>query len=238
MRRILLAAALVALACPCWAQSVTLPAEIKGEVGQFVEIVATTDDATIKWHSVDAGLNLFPQRLLKDTKIAVVTALVPGRYRIIAVSAKGDVPSDFAFCTVVIGNPGPAPPPKPEPPVPPEPEPPPNPQPAGSRNLLIIRESADDTPLQSLMFNGLQAGKQSIELKSKGHACFVLDDDAKGPDGQPSTLVESWRPYFTGMAFPVLIVTDKATGKVVHKQSLDAKASADDVLAILKANGG
>jgi hypothetical protein len=228
------------LLCPAfaWGQSVTLPAEIKGAVGQFIEVAAVSDDATIKWHSVDAGLNLFPQRLLKDTKIAVVTALVPGRYRVMAVSAKGDVPSDFALCTVVVGNPGPGPQPPPEPPVPPGPEPPPNPPNAGPRQLLIFRESADDTPLQKLTFSGLQFGIQSSYLKSKGHAFFLYDDDDKDSQGNPAAIVEQWRPHFTGMAYPVLVIVDKKSGAIVHKTSLDAKASADDVLTILKQHGG
>lgn len=181
----------------------------------------TTDPNVVKLRVIGYSAGTFPIT-------AVATKCVDGKAKL----------SPFKLCLVHVGGVPPVPPPRPEPPVPPEPEPPPNPQPAGARNLLIIRESANDTPLQSLMFNGLQAGKQSIELRAKGHACFVLDDDAKGPDGQSSPLVESWRPHFTGMAFPVLIIADKATGKIVHKQSLDAGASADDVMAILKLHGG
>lgn len=112
---------LLLLTAPAWAQSVRLPAEAKGEPGAFVKVPADTDGAHVRWYSPDRGLQLFPVELLKDSKTAVVTATAPGRYRLVAWTAKGDVPSDPAVCVVVIGEPGPEPGPGPTPPVPPVP---------------------------------------------------------------------------------------------------------------------
>lgn len=120
----------------CSAQEVKLPAEVRGPVGSFIVVTATTTDTLVKWHSVDSGLNLFPPQLLRDSKIAVVTALVPGRYRLLAVSAKSDTPSDFAQCVVVIGDAPPGPnPPQPAPPVTPT---------TGAMRVLILYESAPE----------------------------------------------------------------------------------------------
>lgn len=98
-------------------QQVTLPPEIHGMPGSFVSIPATSDCKNIQWVVLDSGLNLFPVELLKDTSTAVVTTTVPGKYRVLAYSAKGDTPSKPAFTTVTIGEL-----PEPNPPTPPEPE--------------------------------------------------------------------------------------------------------------------
>jgi len=54
---------------------------------------------------LDAGLNLFPVELLRDTTTAVVSANNPGKYRVLAYAAKGDLASKPALTTVCIGNP-------------------------------------------------------------------------------------------------------------------------------------
>lgn len=100
--------------------TVTLPIEIRGEPGQFVRILAQSSGPEVRWYSCDHGLNLFPVDLLKDSKTAVAVALRPGRYRLLAWTAQGDVPSEAAVCVVTIGdppNPGPDPPNPPLPPV-------------------------------------------------------------------------------------------------------------------------
>lgn len=103
------------------AQTVKLPAEVKGDVGAFVRVPAETVEKEVRWYSPDAGLAVFPVELLKDSKTAVVTATKAGRYRMVAWTAKGDVPSLPAECVVVIGN-APVPPgPGPDPPLPTDP---------------------------------------------------------------------------------------------------------------------
>jgi len=122
---------LLLLASNSLAQTVTLPAEIKGEVGEFVPVEATTDCTSLKWVSMDRGLSVFPNGRLKDTTATVVAAMRPGRYRLLAYGAKGDKSSDPAITTIVVGESGPLPsppepiptPPKPIPPVPPTPVP-------------------------------------------------------------------------------------------------------------------
>lgn len=240
MKRFLILAALLLLPGSLWAQSVKLPSEVKGSVGAFVVVTAETEDKLVKWFSVDGSLNLFPPHLLKDSKIAVVTALVPGRYRLLAVSAKGDTPSDFAECVVVIGGAPPIPPPVPPPePVPPTPPPvPPDPTPAGSRSLFIIRETAETTPQLARLVTSLRSGPSADYLKSKGHTLTILDDDAVGSDGKPSRFVEAWRPHFANLALPALIIYDSKTQAILLKVSIGPTATAAEVITSLKAHGG
>ena len=86
-------------------QVVTLPPEIHGQPGQFISIPSATDCKSVQWVVLDAGLNLFPVELLRDTTTAVVSANNPGKYRVLAYAAKGDQASKPALTTVIIGDP-------------------------------------------------------------------------------------------------------------------------------------
>jgi hypothetical protein len=109
----------ILLAC---AQDLKLPAEVRGEVGSFVTILAETSGKVVKFYPLDPGLSVFPPALLANTKATVVVSAQPGRYRVLAYTASGDTPSDPVLCTVVIGGAPPAP--VPPSPVPPSPVPP------------------------------------------------------------------------------------------------------------------
>ena len=86
-------------------QQVTLPQEIYGQPGQFISIPSVTDCKSVQWVVLDAGLNLFPVELLRDTTTAVVSANSPGKFRVLAYAAKGDVASKPVITTVIIGDP-------------------------------------------------------------------------------------------------------------------------------------
>ena len=103
------------------AQTVKLPSEIKGDIGQFIAIKAEADGTSVKFYPLDPGLSVFPADLLTDKKTTVVVAARAGRYRVLAWTAKGDVPGDPVVCTVIVGNVPPVPP-GPAPPVPPTPD--------------------------------------------------------------------------------------------------------------------
>lgn len=95
---------------------IELPAQISGQPNAFITIPAKTDGATVKWLTPDAGLNIFPVDLLKDTKTLVVTG-PEGRFRVYAYTSDQTGPSNAAMCTVMIGS---APEPTPVNPVDPE----------------------------------------------------------------------------------------------------------------------
>lgn len=116
--------ALLLWAAPAWSQSLQIPSEVKGSPGAFIRVDAKTDGKMVRFVALDAGLNVFPSDMLKTTTSTVVTGQA-GRYRLLAVSALGDVPSEPQICLVVIGDgpapPGPGPvPPGPTPPIPPD----------------------------------------------------------------------------------------------------------------------
>lgn len=86
-------------------QQVTIPLEIHGQPGQFISIPSVTDCKSVQWVVLDAGLNLFPVELLRDTTTAVVSANNSGKFRVLAYAAKGDVASKPVITTVIIGDP-------------------------------------------------------------------------------------------------------------------------------------
>lgn len=166
------------LASGVWGQQVKLPAEARGEVGSFIKVPADTEGKEVRWYSPDKGLQVFPVELLKDSKTAVVTATTPGRYRLVAWTAKGDVPSDPAICVVIVGDAPPIPPVPPDPgPKPPDP---PGPSPISGKRVLILYESADATKMpakqQDIIFG--RAVRDYLNA-----ACEV------GPDGK----TKDWR---------------------------------------------
>jgi hypothetical protein len=57
MRCLLAMAAIIVCALPAAAQEIQLPAEVKGNVGEFLKVPATTQGAVVRWRAVDAGLN-------------------------------------------------------------------------------------------------------------------------------------------------------------------------------------
>lgn len=121
---------LIFLASASYGQTITLPKEVTGYPGSFIEVPATTDSEIVKWVSITSGLNVFPTDLLKNTKTAVVTSPFPGRYELLAYTAKDNVPSDPAKTIIIIEKspgPGPSPPNPPNPPNPPDPPDPPDP---------------------------------------------------------------------------------------------------------------
>lgn len=98
------------------AVDLTVPVQVTGQPGSFIQIPAKTSGTLVKWYVVDQGVNLFPTDLLKDTKTAVVVAPTAGSFRILAYTSDATGPSDPAVCTVVVGTP-----PPPTPPTPPAP---------------------------------------------------------------------------------------------------------------------
>jgi hypothetical protein len=134
------AAAAGAVAAP---PTVTLPAEVPGEVSAFVVVRATvTGEAKgVKYKPVDPGLSVFPSELLADKNVTVVVASKPGRYRVLAWSGNADGPSDAAETVVVIGGAKPTPPPPVEPP-PTDPPPPVT----GKLYFAVVRPNGPVTP--------------------------------------------------------------------------------------------
>lgn len=94
--------------------SITLPAELKARPGRLLLIQAKTEGKIIRWVSLSEDADL----LSYLDQSAIFSAPTAGRYRILAYTAGGDVPSLPAITTVVVAEPappGPGPGPNPNP---------------------------------------------------------------------------------------------------------------------------
>lgn len=218
MRSVLCALVLatIALAAP---PGLDLPKEVRGDPSAFVRVQAKTDGKTVRWLALDPGLYLFPVELLKDSKTAVVTAARAGRYRLLAVTAAGDEPSEPAVCTVVIGE-------APAPPTPPGPTPPgPTPQPVGTfdRVLILFEDHeraklprAQDAILTSSQIHDYLKAKTAADKTYPGGAWRIWDKDVAAAAAKP------WSDYAarprTGL--PWVILANEAG--VLHEGPLPA----------------
>jgi hypothetical protein len=165
----------------CLGQSVTLPKEVKGEPGAWVVVVPESKDGgEVKW-KVGKGLTLVPiDKLFPGQKSAGVVVQGPrGRYEVWAWNAKGDVASDLAVTTVVIGDvpPGPDPGPGPTPPDPPTP--------ATGKRALIVYESAKKTEMPEKQLQILYSARvqdylranTDLDADGKTRTCGAFDPD-------------------------------------------------------------
>lgn len=126
--------------------TISIPKELAGNVGQFLEIPATTNGSVVKWAVLypSTGLNLFPMDLLKDSKTAVAVANANGIYYLHAWTALNNVPSDLATCKITIGPPIPVPPgPNPPGPQPNPPGPTPGPVTTTKLSVLFVDENSN-----------------------------------------------------------------------------------------------
>ena len=100
----------------------------------------------------------------------------------------------------------------------------------GPRDVLIVHESAKDTPPFGRLASTLREGTVADYLKSKGHNLLIQDPD----DGSP--IIKQWQAEITGATLPIVIVSDK--GKLISKDALAADATAQTVLDLVKKAGG
>lgn len=95
--------------------------DVRAVVGDWIILRADTEGRIVRWKSLDRGLRIAPPELaLRDPKATLATASRPGKYRVICVTAKGDVPSEIIEFTVTVEPDGPDPP-DPKPPEPTDP---------------------------------------------------------------------------------------------------------------------
>ena len=84
-------------------QSIEMPATQRGGVGEIVTVrPKLVAGGKVVFFPLDAGLSIFPAEKLVDPTELVFVASTPGKYRILAYTAKGDQPSQPSICTVEI----------------------------------------------------------------------------------------------------------------------------------------
>lgn len=223
--------------------TITIPAELKADVGAFVEISATTNCQTVKWIVLNQqGLNLFPMDLLKDTKTAVAVANKEGVYYLHAWTALNNIPSDLQTCKITIGNPQP-----PVPPIPPTPIPVPTPTPT-KLSVLFLEESSDLgtanykpylTVLNSGQVRSYLATHTAVENLSGGITLpswrrWDKDTNISNESGKWQGLMKVYKN--TDGPLPWLIIANEDGSKILSSTVVPNSESA--TLDLLKKYGG
>lgn len=171
---------------------VELPSTFTGEPGNFITVLPTTNGKTVKFVYLDKGLNVFPSALLANPVATVVTA-PKGKYRLLAYTALGDVPSEPAMTIINVGgvpdsapfgpfNPAPLPP-APVPPTPPTPVPPMPPNPP--------QPDALESALQNI-YGGLQ---EKGAAEKVGKLAEIYREGARVADNT-DTDPNTGKPYY------------------------------------------
>jgi hypothetical protein len=162
-------------------QSVSLPKEVQGEIGQFVTVKPTAlDGGGVEYLTLDPGLSIFPSSLLTDKSVLVFTSPKAGRYRVLAYTAKGDKPSPPSICTVVIGGAPKPDDPKPVDPKPDDPKPSVAPIPLPGLRVMIVYDSAKLAELpkeqQAILFGAETRGllNQKCVADESGNASWRI----------------------------------------------------------------
>ena len=81
-----------------------VPAEVRGEVAEFVTVIASTEGKVVRYVALDQGLQVFPSSLLANQRATVVTSAKPGKYRLLAYTSVADIPTEPVITTVIIGG--------------------------------------------------------------------------------------------------------------------------------------
>ena len=63
---------------------------------------------------------------------------------------------------------------------------------------------------------------------------FQIDDDL--PDLPPEGV--AMRPHFQGMTLPVVLIAERGTNKLIHKQTIPNEWTAANVIELVKRHGG
>lgn len=105
----------------------------------------------------------------------------------------------------------------------------------GPRTAVVLHESAEVTPDLAQEFALLRSGENAEYIKAKGHNLLILDDDAKGSDGQPVELVAKLNAE--GLKPPAVFIL--SGDSVLSKQSISSHSGAASVvMGALKGAGG
>jgi hypothetical protein len=161
---------------------------------------------------------------------SLASTLTDGAYTLTGVPKAGEA---WQTRSVVLSTSGVVPP-KPVPVVPPKPDVVVL-ETKGTREMVILRESADQSAELARSLTALRVGSNAEYLKAKGHDLIVLDDDATLADGTPDPYVQGLLSLRGSVALPCVYLIDKAANKLI-----DVKPFTNDAAAMeaLKASGG
>lgn len=152
-----------------------------------------------------------------------------------AVNAEAGKPPLVAMRWLVVSGNGPQPPP-PNVIVPPKPIP--HPVTAGSKRIVVIRESLEPSPEMGRLIVLMQSGPIGDYMAAKGHKFESFDKDAKDENGQPSAYVKKWLDAIGTTEIPTAVIVDIATETIDAIRPLGKEPTAKALLDIAKEYGG
>lgn len=209
----------------------TLPPEVKGPASSFIVVKATTNCANVRWFVIDVGLSLLPPDLTRDSKTAIVMSGTPGRYKLLAYTAVGDMPSEPSVVVVIVGNAPPIPPG----PIPPGPEP--VPVPTKGFRVIFVYETAD--AITQAQANVIYSTAITDYLNSHTEKT----EDRPGwkrwdRNVDTSTASDTWKKIWdvtkgSVLKVPALVIINESKGEVFELPATEA-----DALELLKKYGG
>ena len=116
---------------------------------------------------------------------------------------------------------------QPNPPVPP----------SGPRTILLWYESQEvPAEFNNLTLTDLRAGEQSKYLDGKGHLLLTMDPDQVQETTRKDVQAAITQAKVQGA--PAIVVVDSSNASVIGSAKLDYAWTADQVIDIIKANGG
>jgi len=82
--------------------TISLPPTIAARPGRLIQVIAKTDAKTVRWFlSSPADADLI---VMESTKSAIFSSVISGKYRLVAYTAVGDMPSEPAICDITVGE--------------------------------------------------------------------------------------------------------------------------------------
>ena len=105
----------------------------------------------------------------------------------------------------------------------------------GQRTIILIRETEDETPAFARLVVALRNGEHAAYLTGKGHTLRVYDQHQLDENGEPLAIVQTLLPLHSELPAVFILRED---GLPLHHETLPATATAADVMAILKGQGG
>lgn len=199
MSRSLLTLLLLAgIAHPATGQTVKLPSEVKVAPGRLAAVAVDWDGDDVRW-DVPPELDCFREYDPDPRKVKLrLIGYTPGRFRLLAVAAKGGKLSEFSTCAVVVEGTPPVPPtpPGPNPPVPPTP---PTPDTLGFVALARTEGGKVPGPARALA-KELADNFEAVSAQLAANFSMTVDQaNTQLRDKNRVTLganVEAWRPWF------------------------------------------
>lgn len=205
-----------------------LPQIIEGEVDDWIVIRPDTNYPVVKYISLDRGLKVFPSGMLSSHVDTVVEAKAAGDYRMAAIAAEGDEPTDPLMFIVRVGH-APQPPPGPGP-QPPGPNPPgPTPPPVVKAAKLIV-VTIDDAKKRTPELTKTLMDPYWQMIRSKGHRVDQYN-------ATNANVMETYAPQIKANGgLPTIVIMDAAGNKWLNKDPADQKlpANAESLKALLQ----